>query len=156
MEQDVKKLVGICGLYCGTCQIYLASQENDIEQLEKISQSTSIPIEEIRCDGCLSDKVFFPCVECRHGFRQCAREKKVTWCFQCHDFPCQRLSDFTNVHIINGISHHALVIEDLQYMKEHGIEQWVEQQERAGRCPQCRKRLYWFVRECSNCHMQVR
>jgi hypothetical protein len=80
----------------------------------------------------------------------------VTWCFQCREFPCPRLWDFRDVHIVNGISHHAHVIEDLQYMKEHGMEQWVEEQERAGQCPNCGKRLYWFARECPTCHASVR
>ena len=155
MEQNVRKLVGICGLYCGTCPSYLAYRKNDVEQLERISQAMDISIEEIRCDGCLSDKVMPYCVECKAGFRQCAREKKVTWCFECSDFPCQRLRGFTNVHIVSGISHHAHVIGDLQYMKEHGVEQWVEGQERGGRCPQCWERLYWFDRECPNCHFQI-
>ena len=156
MNQESRNLAGICGLYCGTCRNYLAPRENDLEQLQRTSQETGIPIEEIHCDGCLSDTVFPLCVECRRGFRQCAAEKKTTWCFQCDEFPCQRLRDFTNAHIVNGISHHAHVIEDLQYMKEHGIERWVAEQERAGRCPQCGKKLYWFVRECPSCHTQVR
>ncbi len=156
MGKDASQLVGICGLFCGTCPNYLAYQKNDVEQLEQISQATGIPVEEIRCDGCLSDRVMPQCVECRHGFRQCASEKKVTWCWGCPDFPCQRLRNFTNVHIVNGISHHTHVIEDLQYMKEHGIEQWVREQEKAGRCSQCGERLYWFARKCPNCHTQVR
>jgi len=156
LKQDVRQLVGICGLYCGTCPRYLAYRENDVQQLHGISQETGVPIEEIRCDGCLSDKVFPICMECRHGFRQCAREKDVTWCFECRDFPCQRLMDFTDIHIVNGLSHHVDVIEDLQYMKEHGVEQWVQKKEKAGRCPKCGNRLYWFVRECSKCHARVR
>jgi len=133
MKQDVKKIVGICGLYCGTCPKYPT-----------------------HCEGCLSDRVAPHCVRCINGFRQCAMEKKVTWCFQCQDFPCQRLMDFTNSHIVNGISHHAHVIEDLQYMRELGIEQWIEEQERTVHCSQCGERLYWFIRECPKCNMQVR
>ena len=156
MEQDVRKLVGICGLYCGTCPVYLAPRKNDTKQLEEMSQARGIPIKDIRCDGCLSDNLFPPCVECRHGFRQCAGEKKVTWCFECSDFPCQWLEDFKDVHIVNGISHHAHVIDDLKYMKEHGVEQWVEEQERGGRCPQCQEKLYWFDRQCPSCHLRIR
>ncbi|MFC2035316.1 DUF3795 domain-containing protein [Chloroflexota bacterium] len=158
MRQETRynKLVGICGLYCGTCPSYLAYQENDIEELERISQRLGIAVSEVRCDGCLSDKVMPHCVDCRWGFRGCSRDKEVTWCFQCPDFPCQRLRDFLDVHIIDGISHHALVIEDLQHMKEHGIQDWVEKQEKAGHCPHCGKRLYWFTIECSNCHTKIR
>ena len=156
VRQDATKLVAICGIYCGTCPSYLAYQENDVEEIERTAQRLGIPIGEVRCDGCLSGKVRPPCVECKPGFRRCARENKVTWCFQCPDFPCQRLRDFTNVHIVNGISHHAHVIDDLIYMKEHGIEQLIEKQEKSGRCPQCGRRLYWFSRVCPGCHTQVR
>jgi hypothetical protein len=156
MKQDVRKLVGICGLYCGTCPLHLAYQENDTEELEKISQERGIPIEEIRCDGCLSDRVISFCRDCRAGFRRCAEEKGVTWCFECPEFPCQRLRDFTNDHIVDGISHHAHVIDDLRYMKEYGIEAWVGEQEKVGRCSQCGKRLYWYTRICPDCQARIR
>jgi hypothetical protein len=155
-KQNVRQLVGICGLYCGTCPNYLAYRENDEEQLRRISEETGIPIGDIRCDGCLSETVFPPCKDCRHGFRQCARGKNVTWCFQCDEFPCQRLTAFRTVHIVNGISHHAHIIEDLQYMKEHGVERWAEDQEDKGRCPECGKVLYWYVRTCPGCHTPIR
>ena len=154
-NQGARQLAGICGIYCGTCPRYPAYRENDVEQLREISRATGVPIDEIRCDGCLSDRVFATCLECRHGFRQCVGEKNVTWCFECHDFPCQRLRDFRHVHVVNGISHHVRVIEDLHYMKEHGVEQWAAEQERAGSCPNCGKRLYWFSRECPSCHTQI-
>jgi len=154
-KEDLRKLVGICGIYCGTCPIYLAHRESDIECLDEISNARGIPLDKIQCDGCLSDRVFPPCVECSHGFRQCAKEKQVTWCFQCNEFPCQRLANFRDIHVVNGISHHAHIIENLQSMKEHGIEQWVGGQEKAGVCSKCGKRLYWFVRECPKCHAPV-
>ena len=153
---DMKSIVGICGLYCGTCPIYLAHRKNDIDQLRKLSEETGVPIEKIYCDGCLSSNVFSRCADCRHGFRQCAIENKVTWCFQCPHFPCKRLSDFRDAHVVDGISHHAHVIDDLQSMKEQGIEKWVERQSREARCSKCGTVLYWFARECSKCHAQVR
>ena len=149
-------MAAICGIYCGTCPHYLAPREHDSEQLETLSREKGIPIEKIGCDGCLSDRVSPHCVDCRHGFRQCAEEKEVTWCFECSEFPCQRLKDFINIHIVNGISHHEHVIEELQYMKEQGVERWVEKQATAGRCPQCGKELYWFSRQCPICHTKTR
>ncbi len=153
---DVTKVVGPCGLYCGTCAHYIAPRENDVELLNIICGVTGIPVEEIRCDGCLSDRLSPLCRVCGRGFRQCAEEKNVTWCFQCPDFPCQRLKDFSDVHVVDGISHHAKVIEDLKSMKEHGVEQWAREQEKASHCPQCGKRVYWFVHECRNCHTKIR
>ena len=156
MEKNVRELVGICGLYCGTCPIYLARRDNDTSQLEEISQARGVPVDQIHCDGCLSNDVFAPCVECPYDFRKCAAGKGVTWCFECDEFPCQRLDDFKDVHVVNGISHHAHVIEHLRRMKECGVEQWAEEQDKAGRCPECGKALYWFVRECPRCQAQLR
>jgi hypothetical protein len=156
MKQDMElsKLAGVCGLYCGTCPYYLAYRENDINVLKELSKSKGVPIENVRCDGCLFKHRFYS--DCTHRFLRCASEKKVIWCFQCNDFPCQRLKDFLDIHIVNGISHHAHVIEALQYMKKHGIEDWVKNQEKLAPCPKCGKRLYWFVRNCSECGVQVR
>ena len=151
MEQGVNQLVGICGLYCGTCPAYLAYRKNDSAYIEKNAREKGFPPEALRCDGCLSDRVAAHCKDCRHGFRKCAAEKKITWCFQCSEFPCQRLLDFKDVHVVNGISHHEHVIDDLRYMKEHGIQAWVEIQDRKARCPECGQVLYWFDRECPEC-----
>ena len=155
LVQETEKVVGICGLYCGTCPVFLAVRENDAEELKKISKSRSLPIKEVRCDGCLSDRVFEPCIDCHHSFRQCANEKKVTWCYECTDFPCQRLKEFKDIHVVNGVHHHKKVIENLQNIKKNGIERFVEEQEKKGKCPQCGKRLYWYLRECPICHIRV-
>jgi hypothetical protein len=156
MEKDAWKLVGICGIYCGTCPSYLAFQENDIAELERRSQELGYTIEELRCEGCLSDKLMPSCIECRHGFRQCAREHGATWCFECADFPCQRLEDFKNVHIVDGISHHEHLVAELQYLKDNGLEAGLEKMDREGRCPRCGKRLYWSTRECPDCHAHIK
>ena len=154
-KEDVKQLVGICGLYCGTCPKYLAPRNQDREYINQNSRETGYPPEEIRCDGCLSEHVFPSCRDCRHGFRRCAEEKGVTWCFECREFPCQRLRDFLPIHVVNGISHHARLIEELMYLKEHGVEAWLKKQDREGRCPQCGKMLYWYDRICSGCQTPI-
>ena len=122
---------------------------------KKHPKNRVFPFEEIRCDGCLSDNVFPSCRDCRHGFRRCAEEHKVTWCFQCREFPCPRLRSFLPIHVVNGVSHHARLIEELEYLQAHGIEKWVEKQDNAGRCPHCRKVLYWYARECPACQFPI-
>jgi hypothetical protein len=156
MRNDKTKLIGICGIFCGTCPYYLAPRENDLAQLKKLSQERDIPIEKIRCDGCLSDRIMPHCQVCKTGFRQCAQDKKVTWCFQCAKFPCQRLEGHLNAHIVDGVSHHIHIIDDLREIKERGTTHWVSKQEKAGVCKHCGKRLYWFARECPHCHARVR
>jgi hypothetical protein len=154
-KKEAKELVGICGIYCGTCPRYLAPRDRDTVYLEKASKESGLPIEEIRCDGCLSDNVFPSCRDCRHGFRRCAEEHEVTWCFQCGEFPCSRLRSFLPIHVVNRVSHHVGLVEELEYLKAHGIEKWVEVQDKAGRCPHCRKMLYWYARECPACQSPI-
>ena len=156
MEQGNYELVGICGIYCGTCPSYLAWQENDTEQLVRRARELGISIEDTQCNGCQSDRVMPASVECGAGFRRCAREHKVTWCFECTSFPCERLKEFKNAHIESGISHHEHLIDELQYITDHGIDSWLVKQEKAGRCPECGKKLYWFTRICSHCQAKIR
>jgi hypothetical protein len=73
-REKAADLVGICGIYCGTCPKYLAPRDRDTAYLEKTSKETGLPLEEIRCDGCLSANVYPSCRDCRHGFRRCAEE----------------------------------------------------------------------------------
>ena len=156
MEDPIRNRVGICGLYCGTCPYFLAPRIGDTDMMTRFSQEKGIPAEALRCDGCLSDRVSDHCVDCRHGFRECAAAHGVTWCFQCGDFPCERLEGFRDVHVVNGVSHHARVIEDLREIKGGGMDAWVEKQEADTRCPTCGRALYWFDPSCPDCNPDIR
>lgn len=118
----------ICGLFCGTCPAY--------------------PKE---CEGCLSARVAAGCDNCGNGFRDCAAKHGVSRCFECVDFPCARLENFSKQHIVNGICHHRHVIEDLKSMGEIGVESWVEKQTEAHSCPGCGKLIPWFHTSCPRC-----
>lgn len=156
MMEDGKNLVGICGLYCGSCPNYLAPRVKDTEELNNIASAKEMQPDEVRCDGCLSDFVMPDCVTCRHGFRACAEEHGVTWCFQCAEYPCQRLDNFSKIHIVNGICHHANIIPDLAYLKERGINAWIEKKEKESCCPECGQKLYWFALECPYCKAVIK
>jgi hypothetical protein len=151
MDKEKRHLVGICGIYCGSCPKYLAPREGDQAMVERICRESGLGTEEIRCDGCLSDRVFPSCRDCKPGFRRCATEHGVTWCFECSDFPCRRLEEFREVHIVNGISHHRFLNEELSFMRDHGVEEWLEIQDAKSRCSFCGARVYWSSRTCRNC-----
>ena len=156
MDRDAWKLIGICGIYCGDCPSYLAQQIDDPGELDKRAEEMGLRPEEVRCSGCHSDQVMVTCVECKAGFRDCAREHGVRWCFQCPDFPCRRLEDFKDVHVENGISHHEHLIAELTYLRDKGTEAWLKKKDQEGRCPRCRQRVYWSTRACPACGTQIR
>lgn len=128
MRQDNVKTAAICGLFCGTCPAYPNS-----------------------CGGCLSDYVAPGCYHCANGFRDCAARHNVTRCYECEKFPCDRLEDFSRRHIVNGICHHAHVIDDLRRMQEVGVEAWAQAQNEAHTCAQCGKLIPWFEQDCPQC-----
>lgn len=149
-EQD-NRLAAICGIYCGSCPAYLAVRRNDEPELALLARQNNIAIKNVGCDGCLSDKLMPECRECRHGFRACAELHSVTWCFECREFPCQRLRDFLPIHMRNGVSHHKKVIADLERMQEIGVEAWLESKSRKSACQSCGQGLYWFEQKCPSC-----
>lgn len=115
-----EQTAAICGLFCGTCPCY----PND-------------------CHGCLSDKLTPHCAVCGNGFRVCAKEHRVTRCYECAEFPCGRLETFSHQHYEHGIGHHERVIPDLAEMKVQGVAAWVEQQTQEHNCPKCGRLIYW-------------
>ena len=145
MEQDVGKGVGICGIYCGTCPRYLAHRLNDTEEMEKIHHETGVPVDQIRCDGCLSDVRAAPCQDC--DIRDCAVSRGITHCAQCAEFPCQLITDFNN----DIFAHHSEVLENIQRQRDIGIDEWLEEQRQRWRCPGCGRESDWYATECIQC-----
>jgi len=156
MVEEELKVVGICGIYCGTCPSYLAPRIGDAQQIKVVAERHGIMEEEVACDGCLSNKVMKTCRICLPGFRGCSAEHGVTWCFECAEFPCDRLARFRGAHMKDGISHHEHVIEDLTAMKERGIREWVKSQQEEAQCSQCGATNYWFARLCRQCSSTIR
>ena len=128
MESNDMKTAAICGLFCETCPKFPAE-----------------------CEGCLSEKLAPHCRECAYGFRECAAEHGITRCFECPSFPCERLERFKDAHIVNGISHHEKVIEDLQYMRDVGVGKWVARKREESRCRTCGALILWHERDTHTC-----
>ncbi len=127
MKPD-EKTAAICGLFCGTCPSY----PDD-------------------CHGCLSDKLAAHCITCSNGFRDCARSHKVTRCYECAEFPCDRLKAFSGTHVVNGVGHHENVIRDLAEMKQQGVRAWVARQTEEHTCPTCARLIPWFEKKSHAC-----
>jgi hypothetical protein len=154
--ESKERLAGICGIFCGDCPKYLAPRLGDRETMEVIGRETGFNPEDQVCDGCLSDRVALECRDCKHGFRDCAAERGVTWCFECAEFPCSRLEEFKEIHVVNGISHHRFVVEELRFMKDNGVGPWVDRKTRASLCPECGRGVYWHSLACPSCSTPVR
>jgi hypothetical protein len=152
VEGGGEKLVAPCGLYCGACPMYLATQENSQQRLNAFAQQFSarkvqLKLEEVLCDGCIGGgRVASFCRGC--AMRSCAASKSnVTRCSDCADVPCAKVTNFNN----DGMQHHSEVLENLRHLREMGISSWTKYEEDRWRCPQCRGNLSWYDKTCPKC-----
>ena len=147
-----EKLVASCGLYCGACPMYLATQENDDGRLASILKQygpglSKMPKEDWQCDGCLGGgRLATFCRKC--AIRDSAMTRtKTRRCSECAELACSRITDFNN----DGMLHHAEVLENLRQLRTMGIENWTKHEEDRWRCSKCRTMLSWYDPECPKC-----
>jgi len=95
-----KKIIAHCGIDCGACPAYVATQNDDdalrAETARKWSElyKAERKVEDINCDGCTGDsrRLFAYCGACE--VRKCARERKLATCAVCSEYSCARLDAF--------------------------------------------------------------
>ena len=138
MKVDISERwdISVCGLNCAKCDMYEAGHGNEklrdeiLEWFRKERNETLEP-EKIRCDGCRSPLSTHWSPDCK--MMLCAKKKSLQYCFQCRDFPCRILNEFSS----DGIAHHKQTVENLKRMKEIGFKNWIEEQRRKGKCIFC-------------------
>ena len=96
------------------------------------------------------------CLGCRFRARQCAFLKKkcsrlatnqVEYCFECPSFPCENLKALDKRDSKYGLS----LIENLNYIKENGIEQFLKHEEERWECSNCGGTICVHNKICYNC-----
>jgi hypothetical protein len=93
-------LIAPCGLDCGKCDAYVATQANDTVALERIAEkwrveyhSPEIIVANLLCDGCMvGGRTIGYCQECK--IRACAEAHGVENCATCPDYTCETLVNF--------------------------------------------------------------
>jgi hypothetical protein len=135
-ETSGKWLISICGLNCTKCDIYQAGhgdeklQEEIVEWFKK-ERNKGIKPEQVRCEGCRGPLDAHWSEDCK--MMQCATKKGLAYCFQCGEFPCTTLDQFST----DGAPHHKRTVENLKKMKETGIDAWTAEQKIKGQCLFC-------------------
>jgi hypothetical protein len=147
------ELVGVCGLYCGACGIYRATQNNNEEKLHEFSRGLSartgykFTLDDVRCDGCLvNGRLDLWCRNCQIRVCEKLQSGKVR-CSDCDDFPCARLTNFRD----DGMTHHSEITDNLERLRKMGIEAWAEYEENRWTCPECNTNLAWYDPNCPGC-----
>ena len=147
-----ESLVASCGLYCGACPMYLATQSKDESRLKSMFQQFSSSkmnwkMEDLLCDGCRGNgQLATFCRKC--AIRESAATKtKTKLCSDCSEYACSRITAFNN----DGMLHHAEVLGNLRQLKSIGLKEWAKQEEEKWACSSCRSRMGWYDAKCPKC-----
>lgn len=130
-----EKLIAPCGMNCAICSRYLALR-NDIR---------SKVIRMAYCSGCRQrDK------KCAFLKKKCQLilNGKVKYCYECQDFPCERLRRIDQRY---QTFFRMSMIRNLEYIKENGIQQFLKTEEEKWKCPECGQVICCHNGICFNC-----
>jgi len=139
------RLDAYCGLYCGSCVLYLATRRGE---LSKASVTFGVPAEGLRCDGCRTRILAVSCRDCR--IRACATAKGRVSCAGCPETPCALLRELQG-----RLPHLGEIVDNLQRIATIGAESWCDEQAARWRCPSCRRPTEWYETTCGSCGTPV-
>jgi hypothetical protein len=140
-----KNLVSACGLYCGSCGIYLATQENNTEKLLQYALVLNQSLNETFCDGCRAERKSAHCSR-MCSFIKCTFEKGIGFCGTCPKFPCKELTDFQS-----KMPHRTEILESQNRLKEIDWEQWLIEMKENYSCPECNTINSAYDLNCRRC-----
>jgi len=123
--------ISVCGLNCAKCEILLAGQGDEKSMENLLGFFKDLKPENIVCGGCRGPLDRHWSADCK--FLACTKRKGLTYCFECTEFPCGDLKAFAS----DGPPHHRKTVENMKLMKEIGIESWLKEQKKSGRCVFC-------------------
>jgi hypothetical protein len=131
-------LIAPCGMNCALCASYLALT-NKLK-----SKGVKMPY----CTGCRARNK-----KCAFLKKSCPRLLKgeVDFCFECSDFPCDRLKTIDNRY---KSRYRMGMIDNSRFIKEHGIRKFLEEQKKSWKCPSCGEMICCHNGLCFNCDLE--
>jgi hypothetical protein len=92
-------LVAYCGINCGECPIYLAPTNTKIAN--KLVETfygkwKNVKVEDFHCGTCRS--LVEECWSEECWIRDCCQEKEIQFCYECDDFPCSKLIEWSKIN----------------------------------------------------------
>lgn len=141
--EEPHPLVAVCGLYCGACGVYLATQEDPI-RLERLAAKLGQSVEETRCQGCRSLVRSLHCRSCE--FTACAASRGHFICGECQDYPCAAFAKFQA-----ACPHRAEIPKDMAQIQEMGPTPWAGKIPARYACPVCQTINAAYDLTCRHC-----
>jgi hypothetical protein len=132
-----KELVAPCGMNCAVCSNYLALQ-NDVR-----AKGVKLPY----CKGCRPRNK-----QCSFVKKKCEKLMKnnVDFCYECTEFPCELIRKITKGYEKYKVN----MVENLYFIKEHGLDKFLESQKEKWRCPECGDLICCHNGICYHCGLE--
>ncbi len=99
--------LGCCGLDCGLCPRYYTVGNS-------------------RCPGCCGPDFWQKHPSCSF-ITCCVKKRNLEVCAECSEFPCSKFKDAGKY---DSFLTYKKVIQNLNFSKEHGVEEFIEQQKK--------------------------
>jgi hypothetical protein len=132
-------LISPCGMNCGVCSGYLAMKNN----------VKSKGIKAGYCSGCLPRSKGCSI----HKSKGCEKLMKlrVRYCFECEEFPCSRIKPGDERY---RKDFNLSPIENLNFIKENGIDKFFKKEEERWKCPVCGRVISCHNGICYSCGLE--
>ncbi|MDD4310788.1 MAG: DUF3795 domain-containing protein [Candidatus Cloacimonetes bacterium] len=121
LNKEELRLVSPCGIYCAECA---AHKVKDNPELMKALLANGMNPEDLPCPGCRAVDGNCPHLEERCENYICAEEHGVDMCYECGDFPCNKLHpalDRANV------LPHNMKLYSQCFIKKQGLQAWKDE-----------------------------
>ena len=154
-----KSLMAPCGLYCGTCGVYLATRDKNEKFRAIMANLYGTKPEETKCLGCMqpdtSAAIYNWCKICT--VRNCAKSKGYYSCHQCDQWPCDMINSFgfaTGVRVMKR----TIPIWRAKAAKHgdaKGSVEWARAECERYHCSACGEPLFRGAQRCRACKKPV-
>jgi hypothetical protein len=160
-EDEIKNkdLMAPCGLYCGTCGVYIATRDENDKFKAVLGNLYGSKPEETECLGCMQPdppkNLYGYCKACK--IRDCIKTKSFYSCHQCDEWPCSLINEF-------GLATGKRVMERAiplwrakvaAYGDDKGSEAWARSECERYHCSSCGEPLFRGAQRCRSCKKPV-
>lgn len=154
-----KALQAPCGLYCGTCGVYIATRDNNAKFKSVMGGLYGTKPEETECRGCMQPDppqcLYLYCQHC--DLRNCIRAKGYYSCHQCADWPCKLVENF-GLATGKRVMKRAIPLwrEKVAALgHEEGSTAWARAECERYHCSECGSPLFRGAQRCRACGRDV-
>ena len=118
---DKTHYIAPCGVNCLNCKIHESNLTEEYKA--KAAEHLDVSPDKVRCRGCRPEQGKCKLLPSECATWLCTREKGVTYCFECDEFPCTLLAPSAKgAHLL-----HNAKLYNLCRMKFFGIDAWLEE-----------------------------